>query len=227
MLRLRLTLGAIVQVVSFSCFLLLPAGTLHWWRAWVFLGVVYAASAASMFSLYRSSQALLQERIKPPIQKGQPLGDRIVLLLFVAEFYALLVLISLDVFQFHLLPVPGAVISSLGLVLFVGGWIVLHLSLRENTFAASVVRHQEERDHMVIGTGVYGIVRHPMYAGGLLLLVGMPLWLESYAATVFAIVPIATLAVRIVIEERFLRRELKGYEAYVAEVPYRLIPFLW
>ena len=90
-----------------------------------------------------------------------------------------------------------------------------------------MVRHQEERHQTVIDTGVYSIVRHPMYAGSALLMVGLPLWLESYAAAALAIVPIALTAVRILFEERFLKRELKGYEDYTKRVKYRLIPFIW
>jgi protein-S-isoprenylcysteine O-methyltransferase Ste14 len=115
----------------------------------------------------------------------------------------------------------------LGLVLFVAGWWIMTLALRENAFAAPVVKHQEERQHTVIDTGVYGVVRHPMYAGAVLLLVGMPLWLESYAAAILASVPIGTLVLRILVEEQFLRRELAGYDAYTRRVRYRLIPFLW
>jgi protein-S-isoprenylcysteine O-methyltransferase Ste14 len=118
-------------------------------------------------------------------------------------------------------------VSVLGLGLFVAGWWIMALALRENTFAAPVVKHQEERRHGVIESGVYGVVRHPMCAGAIPLLVGMPLWLESYAAAVLASVPIGILALRIVIEERFLRRELKGYDTYTERIRYRLIPFVW
>ena len=87
--------------------------------------------------------------------------------------------------------------------------------------------HQEERQHTVITSGVYGVVRHPMYAAAVPLLVGMPLWLESYAVALLAGVPIGMLALRILVEERFLRRALKGYVAYTEKVRHRLIPFLW
>ncbi|MGH8533669.1 MAG: methyltransferase family protein, partial [Gammaproteobacteria bacterium] len=99
--------------------------------------------------------------------------------------------------------------------------------LRENAFAAPVVKHQEERQQTVIDSGVYGVVRHPMYAGAVPLLVGMPLWLELYAAVMLASFPIGTLAVRILVEEQFLRRELAGYDAYTEKVRSRLIPFVW
>ena len=130
---------------------------------------------------------------------------------------ALVAFIPVDVFRLHLLPHPAALISALGLVLFVAGWSIVSLAMKANTFAAPVVRHQAERQQTVVDSGVYHFVRHPMYAGAVLLLVGMPLWLGSYAATLLAIVPIAVLAVRIVFEEQFLRRELAGYDSYTRE----------
>jgi protein-S-isoprenylcysteine O-methyltransferase Ste14 len=224
---LKLTVGVLSNVTIFGLLLLLPAGTLHWWRAWMFLGVVFVGAVASTVSLYRTSKELLEERFKPPVQKGQPFVDKIVVLLLIAGFLAVIAFIPLDVFRLHLLPKPEMLVSSLGLFLFIAGWWIMTLALLENAFAAPVVKHQEERQQKVIDTGVYRVLRHPMYAGTIPLLVGMPLWLESYAAAVLAIVPIGALVVRILIEEEFLRRELKGYDAYTERVRYRLIPFLW
>lgn len=180
-----------------------------------------------MIIAFRENEELWNERLKPPIQKGQPLVDKIIVSLFVLTFFGLVAAIPLDVFRFHLLGKPGAIVSGLGLLLFIAGWWIIALSFKENTFAAPVVKHQAERHQTVIDTGVYGIVRHPMYAGALLLMVGMPLWLESYAANLFAIVPIILLAVRIVFEEQFLRQELDGYNAYTDRVRYKLLPYVW
>jgi protein-S-isoprenylcysteine O-methyltransferase Ste14 len=223
----KLTSGIVFTVAIFGGLLFLPAGTLDWWRAWVFLGVVFVGTVASTVSVSRVNKGLLEERFKPPLQKGQPLADKIVVVLLIAAFVSLIVFIPLDVFRFQLLAKPGTLVSALGLVLFVGGWWIMTLALRENAFAAPVVKHQEERRQTVIDSGVYGVVRHPMYAGAVPLLVGMPLWLESYPAALLALVPIGTLVLRILVEEQFLRRELKGYDAYTQRVRYRLIPFLW
>jgi protein-S-isoprenylcysteine O-methyltransferase Ste14 len=219
--------GVSFNVAIFGALRFLPAGTLHWWRAWVFLGVVFVGTVASTVILFRVNKNVLEERFKPPIQKGQPLADKIVVVLLIAAFVGLMVFIPLDMFRWHLMAKPGTLASSLGLVLFVVGWWIMTLALRENAFAAPVVKHQEARRHRVIDSGVYGVVRHPMYAGAIPLLVGMPLWLESYAAALLASVPIGTLAVRILVEEQFLRRELAGYDAYRERVRYRLIPCVW
>jgi protein-S-isoprenylcysteine O-methyltransferase Ste14 len=99
--------------------------------------------------------------------------------------------------------------------------------MKVNPFAVPVIRLQEERHQRVVDTGVYAVVRHPMYAGFAPFAIGPALWLESYAAALLAIVPIAVLAVRSAFEERFLNRKLKGYEDYTEKVRYRLIPFVW
>jgi protein-S-isoprenylcysteine O-methyltransferase Ste14 len=223
----KVVLSVAWNFAIFGAILFLPAGTVHWWRAWVLLGVLVAATVATVVGIFRTRQDLLRERMKGVIQKGQPTVDRVIVLAFVMAFGASMVLIPLDVFHYHLLPKPSVWVSSLGMMLVVLGWAIISLVFKENAFAAPVVRHQAEREHKVIDTGVYAIVRHPMYAGIFLFNVGMALWLESYAAALAAIVPIGLLAVRIVFEERFLREELLGYALYTEKVRYRLIPFVW
>jgi protein-S-isoprenylcysteine O-methyltransferase Ste14 len=227
MFLVRLIAGVLLNGAFFGVTLFLPAGSFDWWRAWVIVGLAFFGAAGATVSLSGGSRGLLEERLKPPVQQRQPLVDKIILLLFLATFVGLLVFTSLDVSHLHVISRPGPLVSSVGLFLFAGGWWVAYLALRENAFAAPVVRHQEERNQTVVDTGVYGIVRHPMYAGGVMLMVGLPLWLESYAGALLAGVPIATVVLRIVFEERFLRRELRGYIAYTERVRYRLIPRLW
>jgi protein-S-isoprenylcysteine O-methyltransferase Ste14 len=227
MFSLKLVFGIIYPVVFYALLLFLPAGTIHWWRGWVVVGVVVVMATATMLAVFSDNEGLLNERYKPPLQKGQPFADKILTLLLVATYSVQLVFIPLDVFRFKLLGGPGLFVWSAGLILFVAGWWLMSLSLKQNTFAAPVVKYQEERKQTVIDNGPYAVVRHPMYAGGALLMAGMPLWLESYAAALLAGAPIAVLAARIVIEERLLRSELAGYDAYVRRVRYRLIPLLW
>jgi protein-S-isoprenylcysteine O-methyltransferase Ste14 len=227
MLIVRCFLRIIFGLAIFALLLFLPAATLHWWRAWLLLGVILMGMVGAVVSLARGHQGLLKERLKPPVQMGQPLADRIIVVLYGVAILGLMVFIPLDVFRLHLMGKPGPLVSSLGLALFLPGWWIVYLALRRNACAALAVKHQEERQQTVIATGVYSIVRHPMYAGSVLVWVGIPLWLESYAAALLASVPIATVALRTIFEERFLRRELNGYEAYMEKVRYRLIPFVW
>ena len=223
----KLIAGIISNIAIFGVLLFVPAGTLNWWRAWIFLSVLAIATVASTISIYRVNKAVLEERFKSPLQKGQPLVDKIIVTLFLTEFAGLIVFIPLDVFRFQFTRPPGPFVSLLGLVLFIAGWWIITLTLQENAFAAPAVRHLADKHQTVIDTGVYSLVRHPMYAGVVPLLIGMSLWLQSFTTALLAIAPITTLAVRIYFEEDFLRRELKGYEEYTRRVHYRLLPFVW
>lgn len=223
----RLAAGTAINTAVFAALLFAPAGHLGWWRAWALMGALTAGSVIMSAWLYRHDPALLRERLRSPIQPGQPRVDQVVLLGFVVAFMAWTAFVPLDVFRLHLLGRPGPAASSAGMGLVVLALWLIHLTLRENSFAAPVVKHQRERDHRVIDTGVYGAVRHPMYAALVLLMEGMALWLESWAAALLAVVPASALLARIFVEERFLARELPGYPAYMHRVRYRLVPFLW
>lgn len=224
---LKLASGVAINVAIFAALLFLPTRNLDWWRAWVLLGVIFVSAVAGTAILRRTNPALLEERFKSPVQAGQPRTDKIVVSLLIAAFVVDVAFIPIDVFRLHVMPKPGPLISAAGLVLFIIGWWIMAQALRANPFASPAVRHQEERHHVTVDRGLYGVVRHPMYAGAVLFFVSMPLWLESYAATVLALVTVVLIVVRIRVEERFLERELPGYEAYTRRVRYRLIPFVW
>jgi protein-S-isoprenylcysteine O-methyltransferase Ste14 len=226
-LILKLVGGVLYSVAFFAGPLFLVAWTLDWWRAWVFVGVVFVVSSATMFGIFPSRPDLLDERYKPPIQKGQPFWDKVLTPLLVLSFLGLIVVIPLDVFRFRLLGETAMGVASFGLALFVVGWSVIVLALRENTFAAPVVKHQEERGQVVVRTGPYAVVRHPMYAGAIPLMIGMPLWLGSIAGALLATVPLGIVALRTLAEERLLRLELPGYEDYTKKVRWRMLPFVW
>ena len=219
--------GVFYTTACFGVPLFLPVWTLDWARAWVFLGLVFVMAAVLMFSLFPHRQGLLDERYKPPIQRGQPLLDRVLTLALLVSFFGVLVFTALDVFRFRLLGTTSLPVAAFGLALFAGGWTVMALAVRDNAFAALVVRHQEERRQVVVDRGTYAVVRHPMYAGGIPLLLGMPLFLGSYAGALLVLVPIVTLVLRVLVEERLLRERLEGYDAYTRKVRWRLIPFLW
>jgi protein-S-isoprenylcysteine O-methyltransferase Ste14 len=227
MLLRQLITRSIAQFAVLAALLFVPAGTLDWWRAWVLLGVFVVGTAASLIDLYPDHKDLLQERLKSPLQKDQPLVDKIVLAPFLVLFLGLFVVIPLDLFRWHLLPQPVPAVSWLGLASLVIGWCIVHFSLKSNPYAALVVKHQQARGQTVVDSGIYGIVRHPMYAGAIFFMLGIPLWLGSYAGTLLVIAMILLLVLRIVFEERFLRHQLPGYETYVRNVRYRLIPWVW
>lgn len=204
------------------------ADTLVWPRAWVLLAVLLVIRAASAVAVFRVNPFLLRERATVLVHRQQPWWDRLLLLAFLGtSFIAVPAVAALDSFHWKAVPGPPEALATIGLVLFAVGWVIIGLALRANAFAVTVVRLQGERQHAVADQGVYGKVRHPMYAGSPPVNVGLSLWLGSYAAALLALVPLMLLVVRIHLEERMLRRELPGYADYMHRVPYRLIPGIW
>jgi protein-S-isoprenylcysteine O-methyltransferase Ste14 len=205
--------------------LFLPAGTLTWPAGWIWIILVHGWLLAGIVLLLRQNPGLLRERLSFS-QRGQKAWDKAFLLLFEVLLFAWLVLMPLDAVRFRWSQLP------LGLQLFgaaavVGSFLVISLTFRENPFLSPAVRVQQERGQMVISTGPYHYVRHPMYAGGLLLFLGTPLMLGSLYGLLLSLVFVAGGAARAVMEERALGEELPGYAGYLAQVKYRLIPGIW
>jgi protein-S-isoprenylcysteine O-methyltransferase Ste14 len=215
--------AALVAALLFTA-----AGTLAWWRAWVLLAVLLLVRGLGARAVYRVNPALLRERARLPIHRDQPRTDQLLVLAVLSTgFLGLPAIAGLDAFRWHLLPPPAPLLGDVGLALFALGWSIKGLALRANAFATAVVRLQHERAHTVADVGPYAVVRHPFYAADPLILVGIGLWLESYAAALGAVIPVSLMVIRLHLEERFLRRELPGYDDYMTRVPHRLIPGVW
>ncbi len=189
--------------------------------------MLFLLRAISLALLWPTRRDLLAERAKGPLQSGQSLGDRILLVGFMACYAALIAFSAADMWRLHLLPPLPTLVRTLGLAAFVVGMGIVHNALRANAFAVTVVRVQQDRGQLVVREGPYGIVRHPMYAGIVPVMVGIAAWLGSAAGMIAAAVPTAILCARIVLEERVLRARLAGYEEYTREVRWRLLPGVW
>lgn len=223
---MRQAIGLIGYVLLFACLLFVPARTVDWPAAWILLATLSVARAMSLVGLWRTQRALLETRTSfPAPQEGQPAADRILLPLIMASFAGLILFTARDVWHVHLFGPPPLWLRVAGLLGFASGWWLVHLALRANAFALTVVRHQ--RDQLVIDVGPYAVVRHPMYSGLVLVMVGLGLWLGSVGGALAALIPVALLALRIAFEERLLRRELPAYAAYAQRVRARLVPGLW
>src|SRR5262249_31836629 len=144
----------------------------------------------------------------------------------IVVWFAWLVLMAFDVKRWNLSHMPE-VLTYAGAVLIPIGFIIVWLTFRENSFAAPVVKIQNERGQRVISTGPYRIVRHPMYAGGLLYMIGMPLLLGSWLGLLVLPLIVGALSMRIFIEEATLRKGLPGHGDYATRVRYKLIPGVW
>ena len=226
---MTLAMKALVWVVTsflvMALALFLPAGTIAWPAGWIFLILLYGFLLVGIWMLLKSNPGLLQERLSLS-QPHQKAWDRVFLLLFRLFFLAWLVLMPLDAVRFHWSQVP-LFLQVVGAMALVGSFLLISLTFRENAFLSPTVRIQGERGQMVISTGPYQYVRHPLYAGGLLLFLGTSLLLGSWYGLLLVLVMIPGGAVRAVLEERALREELPGYDAYMAQVKYRLIPYVW
>jgi protein-S-isoprenylcysteine O-methyltransferase Ste14 len=224
----RAALRLVGDTALVALVLFVPAGTVQWSRAWVLLGVLLIIRLAGAYGVSRVSPALLRERAGLPLRPGQPASDRaLVLAVLGTGFLGLPLLASVDRYHWQTFPSPALFLSTLGLLTFAAGWMLKNIALRANAYAVTTVRLQSERAHRVADTGVYGIIRHPFYAGDPLIFVGLGLWLQSYLVVCVAIVPVTLMLVRLVLEERFLLRELPDYGAYVERVRHRLVPGIW
>ena len=227
---MRVTWKSAITSVAWICVqgaaLFLPAGTIAWRGGWIFLGEMVLFSAASVAWLAKYDPSLLKERLGSPIQKGQTHWDKVFMLIMIVIWYGWMVLMALDANRWHLSEAPDWVMYT-GAALIALGFLAVLRTFRENTFAAPVIKIQEERGQKVIDTGPYAIVRHPMYAGALLYMLGTPLVLGSWLG--LAVLPfiVGLLVVRIFIEEAALHKGLPGYNEYMARVRYRLVPGVW
>ncbi|HEY4076403.1 MAG TPA: isoprenylcysteine carboxylmethyltransferase family protein [Rhizomicrobium sp.] len=222
----RLFLQTGIMLILMAAALFGAAGYMAWPQAWTFLAIFVANSAGFGFWLVRRDPDLLAARLASPIQRGQPLWDKIFLLLFMAIWFGWLVLMGLDAQRWHTSHMP-AWFNLTGAVLIIAGFLGVSRVFAENSFAAPVVRVQAERSQRVIDSGPYAIVRHPMYAAALLYVIGIPLLLGSWHGAVCVLLFILGIASRAVFEERLLVRDLPGYAAYAARVRYRIIPGVW
>ena len=209
-----------------AALLFIPAGTLDWPQAWVYVALFMSVGLVSGVSIARHDPALMTERMRGPIQREQKPWDKRLLLVGVTLFFAMHIVAGLDAVRFHIshMPVWLNVVGALGIVL---AFAAFHVVLRTNAYAAAVVKVQKERGHQVISTGPYAYERHPMYAGAIFYFLGLPLLLGSWWAFAIGVVLIVVFAVRAKWEEEMLIAELPGYREYAARVRYRLIPGVW
>ena len=210
----------LLGVILTGVLIFLPAGTLCYLYGWILMGILFIPMfLAGIVMMIKNPQLLAKRLSAKEKQKEQSVVVKLSGLMFVAGF----VLAGLGVrFNWYILPL-GAVIG--GSVLFLASYILYAEVLRENTYLSRTIQVQENQK--VIDTGLYGIVRHPMYSATLLLFLSIPLVLGSlYALAVFLLYPFI-IAKRIKNEEKLLEAELKGYSEYKQKVKYRLIPFIW
>lgn len=223
-MTVKLFIGAIAKfllgVLLVGALIFLPAGTFQYFNGWLFLGVLFIPMFVAGVIMMFKNPALLKSRLDAKEkQREQSLVVKLSGLMFLCGF----VVAGLGVrFNWYTLPKPVVITATL---LFLAAYLLYAEVLRENAYLSRTIEVQENQK--VIDTGLYSIVRHPMYSATLLLFLSMPLILGSvYSFIIFLAYPFV-ITKRIKHEEEFLEKELKGYGDYMKKVKYRLIPFIW
>lgn len=223
-------LAAAPPTLLISALLLLPAAVLGhggWLPGWIFVGVfaaIYSGSSAWLAVRRPRSFKVRRQGIVADREKKQPLLDAVGSVAFFAYLTAWFAFIPLDAFLLKLAPEPAWPLRALGLAGLTAGLLITQLAIAQNAFAAPTV--QAQPGQQVVDTGLYGLIRHPLYAGNLLTYSGAALWLGSLAALAGVAVIFLFTVARIWVEESHLRANLPGYPDYAARVRSRLIPYV-
>ena len=224
---MKLWIQAIAASLSglafFGAFLFGPAGTFRYWEAWVFIAVFAVMSTGpTVYWGLRKPEVLRRRMRSGPMAETRP-AQKVATVGIVATVIAVCVVSALDHrFGWSQVPLP---IVVLGNILVAAGLGLAIMVVNQNEYAAATITVEAQQP--VISTGLYGVVRHPMYAFASLMIVGMPLALNSYWGLVTLVPAVAVFAVRILDEEKALHAELAGYDEYTEKVRYRLVPYVW
>ena len=219
----RLTLSSVIGLAALGLILFVPAGTLKYWQAWVFMAVFTVATIVPSLYLARTNPAALQRRMH-----GGPLAEARTAQKFIVtgNVLALFAMVAFSAYDHRVgwSAVPTAV-WLIGDVLVVLGLTIGMLVVVQNSYAAATVR--VESGQKLASSGLYKLVRHPMYAASVILMIGIPLALGSYWGLLFLIPGLLVLVLRILDDEQLLTLELGGYREYMQRVRYRLLPYVW
>ena len=207
-------------IVAMGLLLFIPAGTIHWLDGWLLMIILFVPMFFAGLVMYAKAPDLLRSRLRAKeTQSEQKDVIKYSGLMFLAAF----IIAGLN-YRFQWIMMPRAVVW-IGVVIFLLAYCLFGEVLRENQYLSRVIEVQE--DQTVVDTGLYGIVRHPIYTATVLLFLSMPLVLNSLISFIIMLVYIPIIMKRIKNEEEVLEQELKGYKEYKQKVKYRLIPFIW
>ena len=216
-------LGLVQLVAMLAIFLFLPGWTLDYWQAWVFLAVFSVSVFLVTLYFLKKDPSLIERRLKAGPSAEQERSQKIIQGL-AAIFFILPFIVSSIGHRLGWSTVPTFV-ALLGDILVAVGLYIVFLVFRENTFTSATIEVTDEQK--VISTGPYAVIRHPMYSGAFIMLLGIPLALGSWWAFIFVFLLFAAIVWRLLEEEKFLAKNLPGYKSYRQRVRYRLIPFIW
>ncbi|HYZ69338.1 MAG TPA: isoprenylcysteine carboxylmethyltransferase family protein [Mycobacterium sp.] len=215
--------SGLIGLVVFGLLVFWPAGTFDYWRGWVFIVVFAVSTTVPSLYLAATNPAALRRRMQAGPAAEQRLLEKVIISIAFLAMGATIVVSALD-FRFGWSSVPAAV-SVVGDVLVAVGLGIAMLTTIQNGYAAANITVESGQE--LVSTGMYSVVRHPMYFGNVVLMIGIPLALGSYWGLLFVIPGLAVLATRILDEEKVLTQQLAGYDEYTHKVHYRLVPGVW
>jgi protein-S-isoprenylcysteine O-methyltransferase Ste14 len=218
-------LQSVSWIAAMAALLLVPAGTWRWPAAWAFLIAMALIGLLAGLWLLKTDPELFAERMRLTARDEQPSADKFFVPILLVAFFGWFVLIGIDHRQ-HGSAFPPS-LQIFGLALQLASTVFIMWVMRNNSFAAPLVKVQSERGHHVISSGPYAWVRHPMYSGAMLFFAGIPLLLGSVWGLIAVPLLALMFAIRVTIEERTLRAGLEGYVDYTSQVRYRLLPGVW
>jgi len=222
-LNVRAWLALAILAIVMGLLVFVPAGTTDYWEAWLYLAIFFGAGALLTLYLMRKDPALLERRMSGGPTAEKRGAQRVIMTATSLCFIALLVVPAFDRrIGWSSIPTCGVLAGD---VLVVIGFYFIFLVYKENTFTAATI--QVVAEQTVVSTGPYAIVRHPMYASGLLYLLGTPIALGSYRGLIPFVCLVPFLIWRLFDEERLLRETLPGYREYQHKVRHRLLPGIW
>jgi len=222
-LNIKAFVGLLFLLLAMAALLFIPAWTLDYWQAWTFLAVYFGWSLAITLYLMDRDPKLLQRRMSGgPTAEKDP-TQKIIMFFTSLGFIGLMIFPALD-HRFVWSRMPPYVALA-GDVLVALGFLAIFFVLKENTFSSATI--ELAPNQKVISTGPYAVVRHPMYAGALVMLLGIPIALGSWWGLLVLVSMMPALIWRLFDEEKFLARNLRGYAEYQHKVRFRLIPLVW
>ena len=222
-LNIKAFAGMLQLAIVLGLTIFIPAWTLDYWQAWILVAIFFACTLAVTLYLMKNDPKLLERRVKAGVGAEQERSQNIIQAFAALVFIAIFAVSALD-HRFAWSKVPPSLIA-LGDFLIVLGFYLVFLVFKENTFASGTIEVGTEQK--VIATGPYALVRHPMYIGALVMLVGVPLALGSLWGLIAIVPMVAVLVARLLDEEKFLAKNLAGYEEYQGKVRHRLVPLIW
>ena len=215
--------GLFLLIAAVMAALFIPAGTLHYWQAWIFLAFYFVpALAISLYLMVKDPKLLARRMRGGPVAEKQT-AQKIIMSIVSVGFLALLVVPALD-HRFGWSHMPASAAFA-GNALMSIGWLAIFFVFRENSFSSATVEIAD--DQKVVSTGPYAWVRHPMYAGAVLMLLGMPVALGSWWGVAVLLAMLPAFVWRMFDEEKLLTENLPGYAEYRQRVRFRLIPGVW